>query len=177
MRQDPGGTIGAVANPPSVIPPKGRALQDAEREALLADIADIVASSHLFKSLDDEGRRELIESGYVVSYSPDERIMKQGEIGTIMYLLMRGKVVVETTRGDGGSIHLAELGRGACVGEVSVLTGSPRTANVKALDEVTVVAFEKHRIQRVIDAHPKVRELLDKMIEGRARDTVSKLIG
>lgn len=166
-----------MANPPSVIPPKGRALQDVEREALLEDIADILATSHLFKSLDASGRRDLIESGYVVNYTPEERIMVQGEIGTIMYLIMRGKVAVETSRGERGSIHLAELGRGACVGEVSVLTGSPRTATVKAIDDVAVVAFEKHRIQRVIDAHPKVRELLDKMIEGRARDTVSKIIG
>jgi CRP/FNR family transcriptional regulator, cyclic AMP receptor protein len=166
-----------VANSPSVIPPQGRALQADEREGLLADISDIVASSHLFKSLDDDGRRELIESGYVVGYDPGQRILVEGEVGSTMYLVLRGKITVETRRVDGGSIHLAELGRGACVGEVSVLTGSPRTATVTAQDEVQVVAFEKHRVQRVIDAHPRVRELLDKMIEGRARDTVSKLIG
>ncbi len=166
-----------MANPPSVIPPRGRALEAAEREALLADISDIVASSHLFKSLDESGRADLITAGYVVTYAPDERIMVQGEVGSSMCLVLRGRVSVETTRGETGSIHLAELSRGACVGEVSVLTGSPRTATVKALDDVQVVVFEKHRIQRVIDAHPKVRELLDKLIEGRARDTVSKLIG
>lgn len=166
-----------VANPPSVIPPQGRALEDSEREALLADITEIVASSHLFKSLDDEGRRDLIESGYVVSYSPGEQILREGEVGSTMYLVMRGRVAVEAKRGERGSIHLAELGRGACVGEVSVLTGSPRTASVKALEDVQVVAFEKHRIARLLDAHPKVRALLDKMIEGRARDTVTKLIG
>ena len=168
-------TIEAV-NQPSVIPPRGRALEDAEREALLRDIEDIVASSHLFKSLDDTGRRELIESGYVVRYSAGELVMKEGDIGSIIYLVLSGKVHVETG-GSRGSIHLAELGRGACVGEVSVLTGSPRTATVKAVDDVQVVAFEKHRIQRVIDAHPKVRKLLEAMIEGRARDTVEKIIG
>lgn len=163
-------------NEPSVIPPSGRALEDAEREALLADLTDIVGTSHLFKSLDDDGRRELIESGYVVRAKPGEVIVEQGDTGTTMFLVMTGKVAIETSGGPRGSIHLAELGRGACIGEVSVLTGSARTATVKAVDDVQLVAFESHRIQRVIDAHPKVRELLEAMIEGRARDTVEKLI-
>lgn len=162
---------------PSVIPPRGRALQDTEREALLADIEDIVASSHLFKSLGDDGRRDLISMGYVVGYSAGEAIMKQGDSGTTMYLVLSGSISVETDKGAGTSIHLAQLGRGACVGEVAMLTGSPRTATVKAVDDVKVVAFEKHRVIRVIDGYPKVRALLETMIEGRARDTVEKIIG
>lgn len=163
-------------NEPSVIPPRGRALEDAEREALLADLTEMVGTSHLFKTLDDEGRRELIESGYVVRFGAGETVVEQGETGTTMYLVLTGKISVETAGGPRGSIHLAELGRGACIGEVSVLTGSARTATVKAIDDVQLVAFEKHRIQRVIDAHPRVRKLLEAMIEGRARDTVEKLI-
>ncbi len=161
---------------PSVIPPAGRALQPQEREGLLADIEDIIESSHLFKSLGDQGRKELIESGYVVGYDAGQLILEQGQVGSVMYLVMSGSVSVETDRGAGTSIHLAELGRGACIGEVSVLTGSPRTASVKAIDDVKMIAFEKHRVQRVIDAYPKVRSLLETMIEGRARDTVEKLI-
>ncbi|HJL15082.1 MAG TPA: cyclic nucleotide-binding domain-containing protein [Sandaracinaceae bacterium LLY-WYZ-13_1] len=164
-------------NDPSVIPPGGRALERAEREALLDELTDIVASSYLFKSLDDDGRRELIESGYVLHVPSGRTVMAQGAEGdTRMYLVLHGEVSVETTGGPTGSIHLAELGRGACVGEVSALTGGPRTATVKAIDDVQLVAFEQHRIERIIDAHPKVRELLEAMIEGRARDTVEKLI-
>ena len=159
-----------------MIPPKGRALDDSEREALLADIEDIVASSHLFKTLDETGRRELIESGYVVGYEAGQVLVKQGDVGSAMYLVMQGRIAVETDTGARSSIVLAELGRGACIGEVALLTGSPRTATVKALDDVKVVAFEKHRVQRVIDAYPRVRKLLEAMIEGRARDTVEKLI-
>lgn len=161
---------------PSVIPPRGRALHDAERDALLADLEDIVAASHLFKSLDDQGRRRLIESGYVLWFDPGDVVIHEGDAGSAMYLVMQGKVRVETS-GARGAVQLAELGRGACLGEVSVLTGGPRTANVTAIDAVQVVAFEKHRIQRVIDDYPRVRRLLEAMIEGRARDTVEKIIG
>lgn len=161
---------------PSVIPPHGRALEDAEREALLADLEEIVASSHLFKSLDAAGRERLIESGYVLLFDPGDVLIREGDEGAAMYLVMNGKVRVETS-GARGAVPLADLGRGACLGEVSLLTGSPRTATVTAVTSAQVVAFEKHRIQRIIDDHPRVRQLLEAMIEGRARDTVEKLIG
>ena len=144
---------------------------------MLADIQEIVQSSHLFKSLDDAGRLDLIESGYVVSFEAGEMVMRQGDIGATMFLVMSGRVLVKTDGGTGTDVHLAELGRGACIGEVALLTASPRTATVEAADDVTLIALEKHRVQRVIDAYPKVRELLEAMIEGRARDTVEKLIG
>jgi CRP/FNR family transcriptional regulator, cyclic AMP receptor protein len=161
---------------PSVIPPRGRALEDAERAALLADLTEIVASSHLFKSLGEEGRLRLIETGYVIRFDAGEPIIREGDEGSTMFLVMQGRVRVETA-GARASVQLAELGRGACIGEVSVLTGSPRTATVTALEAVQVVAFEKHRISRIVDDYPRVRQLLETMIEGRARDTVEKIIG
>lgn len=161
---------------PSVIPPSGRALEDAERQALLGDLEAIVASSHLFKSLDQEGRERLIGSGYVLRFEAGDEIIRQGDVGSAMYLVMHGKVRVETA-GVRGAVQLAELGHGACIGEVSVLTGSERTATVVAIEPVQVVAFESHRIQRVIDDYPRVRKLLEAMIEGRARDAVEKIIG
>jgi CRP/FNR family cyclic AMP-dependent transcriptional regulator len=161
---------------PSVIPPHGRALEDAEREALLADLGAIVASSHLFKSLDPEGRERLIQSGYVLFFEAGDVLIREDDEGTAMYLVMHGKVRVETS-GVRGAVPLAELGRGACIGEVSLLTGGPRTATVTAVDPVQAVAFEKHRILRMIDDYPRVRQLLETMVEGRARDTVQKLIG
>lgn len=161
---------------PSVIPPHGRALEDAERDTLLADLGEIVGTSHLFRSLDAEGRERLVRSGYMLVFEPGEVLIREGDQGGAMYLVMQGKVRVETS-GARGAVPLAELGRGACLGEVSLLTGSPRTATVTAVGPVQVVAFEEHRILRVIDAYPRVRKILEAMVEGRARDTVEKLIG
>ena len=58
-----------------------------------------------------------------------------------------------------------------------MLTGGERTATVIALEPVKVVAFESHRVARLVDAYPRMRQLLEAMIEGRARDTVEKIIG
>lgn len=163
---------------PSVIPPAGRALRPEEHDALSAAMADIVTQSHLFKSLDDAGRAEVLDSAFVRSFGDGATILEQGaEPGPDpeMYLVLAGTVRVETET-PGGKVHLAELGRGACIGEVSVLSGGPRTATVTAVGEVNVAAYAKHRIDRVLARYPKVRSLLESVVESRARDTIEKIL-
>ena len=158
-----------------MIPPQGRALSAEENSALVASMAEIVGASHLFKSLDDAGRARVLASGYVTTFAPGDVVIKQGDRGTAMYLVLNGSVSVETSA-PGKSIHLAELRRGGVFGEVSVLTGSERTATVTALGPVDCVCFEGHRIRRVLEDYPKVRELLEKIVARRAEDTVEKII-
>ncbi len=154
----------------------GRALTAAEQVALLDEMADIIQASHLFKSLDTDGRTEVLESGYVMTFHENDVVIKQGDVGEVMYLILRGKVAVETAT-PGGTVQLAELGHGACVGEVSVLSGQMRTATVTALEDVDAVAFHKHRIERVLEKFPRVREILESIVDARARDTIEKIIG
>lgn len=161
---------------PSTIPTGGRLLDPAEQEALERDMEEIVLGSHLFKSLDETGRQHLLESGFVMRFDAGDVIVREGDVGETMYLIMDGTVRVETSAAA-GTVQLAELGRGACIGEVSVLTGSPRTATVTALTPVTAVTFARHRILRLLERHPKVRALLETLVEGRARDTIEKIIG
>ena len=172
----PFGYDARVTYRPSVIPNGGRALDANELAALERDMEAIVLGSHLFKSLDLALRVNLIESAFVMTYDAGEMILREGDPGDTMFLVMEGTVRIETS-GMGANVHLAELGRGACVGEVSVITGAPRTATVTAITDVTVATFARHRVQRVLDRAPKVRALLEQLIEGRANDAVAKIIG
>ncbi len=137
----------------------------------------IVLSSHLFKSLDDEGRQRVIESGYVQSYVPLATIVRQGDPGNAMYLILSGSVRVEMSTPSGALVHLADLHRGACFGEVAVLSGSERTATVTALTPVDLVGFERERLLRLLGEYPRVMTMLQVVVEGRARDTIEKIIG
>lgn len=161
---------------PSTIPSGGRFLDEKDYAALAEQMSAIVESSHLFKSLGEEGRAAILESGYVQSFAAGDVVMQQGKSGAVMFLVFNGTVSVETDT-PGGKIQLAELGRGACVGEVSVLTGGLRTATVTAKTDVDAVGFARHRIERVLSEYPKVRELLEKLVESRAQDTIEKIIG
>lgn len=161
---------------PSFLPTGARILSPEEVAHLERDMAEIVAKSHLFKSLDEEARKGLLESAFVMQYDEGERLLREGDVGETMMLVMDGTVRVHTS-GPQGDVQLAELGRGACVGEVAVLSGAPRTANVDAMTRVTAAVFAKHRIERVLDAHPRVRALLQALVEGRARQTLDRILG
>lgn len=154
----------------------GRPLSLEELAAIERDMEAIVLGSHLFKSLDEAGRKDLIESGFVMRFEAGDMLLRQGDPGDTMFLVLEGTVRVETET-PGGTIQLAELGRGACLGEVSVLTRGPRTATVSALSPVTTVTFARHRVERLLAQHPRVRALLEALIAGRARDAVDKILG
>ncbi len=163
---------------PSSIPAYGRALRPDEQAALIEEMAAIIETSHLFKSLTVEARNDLLGQGFVMSFDAGDVLLRQGlPGGDRMYLVIRGEVRVETESAPGKTVHLAELGRGACLGEVSVLSGGERTATVTAIGEVDAVCFARHRIERILDEHPKVRSLLESIRDARARDTIEKIIG
>ena len=154
----------------------GRPLSPEEQAAIERDMEAIVLGSHLFKSLAEAGRRDLVESGFVMRFSAGDVVLRQGDLGDTMFLVLDGVVRVETET-PGGVVQLAELKRGACLGEVSVLTRGPRTATVTAVTELTTVSFARHRIERLLAQHPRVRELLEALVAGRARDAVDKILG
>ena len=154
---------------------RARAISPEEKAEILADMAQIMEQSHLFKSLDPPGRERMLKGGYALVFQPNEALVTEGQKGAYMYLVMNGQVRVDTT-GPTGKVKLAELGRGACVGEVSVITQSPRTATVTAMVETKCVAFEREHVVSVIEDYPKVRRLLEMLVKGRARDTVQKII-
>ncbi len=134
----------------------------------------LIESSHLFKSLDEEGRTKVLESGELESFAAGSTILKEGERGDVFYLLKRGTVWVSTTRGE-REVRLATLTRGAFFGEVAVLSGQPRTATVTAAEPVESICFTKDRIDSILSQYPKVRRLLEAVVLGRARDTIEKL--
>ncbi len=137
---------------------------------------EIVAQSYLFRSLDEQARGDLLSLGYVRRFPAGTTIVEEGQLGAEMFLLIEGSVRVETDS-PAGKVELATLGVGACIGEVSLLTGRPRTATVIATSTVDAAVFEKHRIDRFLDEHPKMRNVLEGLIQARARDTIEKIIG
>jgi CRP-like cAMP-binding protein len=135
-----------------------------------------VQNSHLFKSLDDAGRRKVCMSGKVVHFHPGEVIVREGDPGDSFFLVKNGAVRVVTARDD-QDIELATLGRGAFFGEVAVLTGMLRTATVIAEGDVEAIRFDKPDIEQVLEAYPRVKKLLEAVMAGRAQDTIGKTVG
>lgn len=139
------------------------------------NVEEVVAGSLLFKSLNEEGRRELVGRGVVMVFPAGYVVLREGERGTDFYLIDRGVVEVNTVGPSGAPVVLATLQRGAFFGEVAMLTGMPRTATITALTDTSVVRFDKADIDNILNRAPAARRLLNTMVEGRARDTFEKI--
>jgi len=139
-----------------------------------AVILKLLDKSHLFKSLDEEGRSKLAELALMTKLPTGETVIEEGSEGDRFFLLLKGEVSVTSRKGD-ELVELARLGVGAVLGEVALLTGEPRTASVIAKQDVVLVEFPEPGINDILEDYPKVKELLVRVLVHRAKDTIEKM--
>ncbi len=103
-----------------------------------------------------------------------EPIVRQGASGESLFVLLQGHVEVTACSGDGPSTRLATLNAGDYFGEMSLLTGAPRSATVTALEETRVLEISKASFGRIISMRPELVTILSQALEGRMaeRDAV-----
>jgi CRP/FNR family transcriptional regulator, cyclic AMP receptor protein len=126
----------------------------------------------LFRSASPEARRTLAERGRPRMFPAGEVLMRQGEQGDTMHVVLSGRVRVERTRpGETAPRLLAELGANDVVGEIGVLDGGPRTATVTALEETRTLELHRTLLAVVLIQHPDVASELLKTLSQRLRTT------
>jgi CRP-like cAMP-binding protein len=131
-----------------------------------------IDGSYAFRSLAPPERDALSAAASALRYGDGEVIVREDEEGLELYLITAGRVRVSVLGAD-GDVELAELGPGAIVGEVSVLMENPRTSTVTAAGEVEVIAFGADAVRALAAANPAFREVLLRLVEGRALHTIS----
>jgi cAMP-dependent protein kinase regulator len=136
-----------------------------------------VPKSPLFEMLSDEDRAALVKEMEIESHDEGSVIITEGDPGTSMYLISSGEVKVYTrSTGSGGSVYLAKLGEGEFFGEVSVLTGKPRTATITASQRSELLRLDKEKLDNALAKHPAIRQVLDDFYKKRAKHTVEAMI-
>ena len=93
-----------------------------------------------------------------------------------MYVVLGGEVKVFTTGKEGENIHLATLGEGDFFGEISVLTGRPRTATITASAATDLLRLDKEDLDDLSRAMPRIREVMESFCERRAKHTVEAMV-
>ncbi len=133
-------------------------------------------ASELFAAFSGEALQEVLTSTSLRSYNEGDVIVNEGEPGSSLFLIVMGRVGVSTKAESGGRIPLAELGPGDFFGEVSLLTGRPRTATISAQEQVMAIEITRESIDRIAGEHPEVRKILEEFYNRRAQETVEAVI-
>jgi CRP-like cAMP-binding protein len=113
---------------------------------------ELLAGVPLFTQL---GKRELQRVGQLADVldRPAGRVlMRQGEIGSEAMVIVSGRAKVER---DGVLVN--EIGPGAVVGEMALLSGRPRVATVTLLTDAELLLLARREFTALMDEMPSVR--------------------
>lgn len=94
-------------------------------------------------------------------------VFGQGEAGSSCYLLARGSVTVQVKGPDGSQVEVASLSDGAIFGEMSLITGSPRSATVIVTDPTDLLELGPASLAAIGDELPRVAKALDRLAQRR----------
>lgn len=79
-----------------------------------------------------------------------EVFFKQGDCSDSMFIILLGRVLIQVTKQDGEQQNLNVLNQGDHFGELSLLTGSTRTATASAMMDTTVLEISQSRFKQLI---------------------------
>ena len=116
---------------------------------------DSLAPVNMFSTLTDDERAGLVAIARRVVYAAGEAVVRQGEAGGSLFVVIRGEAAV-TLASAGGEV--ARLRAGDVFGEMSLLTGEPRTATVTAIRDCDLLEIDSEGFRRAVLANPGVLE-------------------
>lgn len=126
----------------------------------------VLRASELLAPLDDDARTELAERMRRLDFTAGEAIFHQGADGDSLYVIERGQVGVRVEV-DGSSAEVATLGPGDVFGEMSLLTGEPRTATCTARTEVRCWIVDRAAFETLLADRPQLLESLSATLAAR----------
>lgn len=127
--------------------------------------AELLSAARLFDGVDADGMDRIAAVAIEVEFPTDHVIARQGEIGTGFFIVVSGGARVVR---DGNTV--ATLGPGDFFGELSVLDGKPRNAQVVSVGPTTCLALATWDFEAVLSAEPKVALAILRGLAARLRD-------
>lgn len=133
-----------------------------ERRLEMPTVEQELRRLDLFGVLTDDQVRRVAEGAVSRTFYPDDTIVREGTKGGSLFIITSGAVQVTKRTPRNADIEVTRLGAGDVIGEMSLLTGEPRTATVVALVPVTAIEVTKENLAPILREVP---ELSDKFAE------------
>jgi cAMP-dependent protein kinase regulator len=138
------------------------------RERLLANV---LRASPIFQKLPPERRAPLGELFRLEAHPAGKMLLREGQEGTELYLLLRGECEVFHVAKDRHEEHLLPMREGDVFGEISLLQGGPVTANVRTLGPCVVLGLSREWFDALLLVDPNVKDALHKLAARRLQRT------
>lgn len=126
------------------------------------------ARSPLFSDFSHAELVDVIRELRLEGYEPGQIVVTEGEAGDSLYVVASGRVRAFVRSKDGRNREVRQLGEGEFFGEISLLSGSARTATITASSPTELLVLDRAALDGLTDRHPRVREVLREFHDKRA---------
>jgi CRP-like cAMP-binding protein len=132
-------------------------------------LANLTRTSELFRALGDDDRDALLGKFSTELVPAETRFITEGTANEHLWVVVAGRCEV---RSAGGSI--AELGPGAAVGEISLVSGAPAVADVVAVEPAVLLRLSRQDFDAVARRHPTLLAEVERLVV--ARETANRAL-
>lgn len=136
------------------------------RDAYVGAAFEHLQSVPIFGPLSDEELEKLARASNTRVYAPNEAIVRKGQEGNSMFVIRSGAVTVRLPDGSGFRT-INNLKANDFFGEMSLLTGQPRSATVVAEGETEVIQIRKEAIKPIFENNPDLMKSICEIVEQR----------
>ena len=139
---------------------------------MLTTLEKVIAlkKTDIFSSLSNEILAAVAPLTEEIWFDDEAAIIKKGELGECMYIIIRGKVRVHD-----GDLTLNFLADGDVFGEMAVLNSESRVATVTAVEEVCLLRLVHEPLYELMDIQPQVAQGLIRTLSRHLRDRIRDL--
>jgi CRP-like cAMP-binding protein len=141
--------------------------EDGSRNETVADHIQFLQRIEFLSTLDDGQRSALAQRLAPQLFARGEIIFRQGEPGNTFHIIKSGQVEATVQNSDGHTIHGRVMKAGDYFGEVSLLTGEPRSATIRATEDTEVLTMGKEDMRRMLEANSQLAEHVSRTLTQR----------
>lgn len=120
----------------------------------------VLRKCQLLRGMRGREARKLVLLSELRTYADGESIVRKGETGQEMYVVLAGRAVALQRNADGSRTTLRTMAPGELFGEIALVCASPRTADVVAQGETQMLVLEWERIRRLSRMFPRITSKL-----------------
>ncbi len=121
------------------------------------DLLPLLASVHVFSGLDQPALRRLEQEMERVRLAAGDVLLRRGDPSDSLYVIVGGCLQVLLDHADGTEQVLAQLTGGDCLGEIALLTGQPRSATIRAVQDCELLKLTKETFDRFVIDYPDLK--------------------
>jgi signal-transduction protein with cAMP-binding, CBS, and nucleotidyltransferase domain len=147
-----------------------------ESEITIPDKILLLRGIEIFEALSVSELAAIASVTEEIICPPGETVIKEGDTGETMYLIIKGEVSVIKGQGGDHEIELDRISEGDYFGEMALFEDVLRSATIRTEQESRLLVLHKQEFKEIVREYPQIALTICKVLSGRIRKLHKKLM-